>query len=94
MGILGMGPIGRTVLLPALALGCEDIYCTDKIPERCAATEAAGATWVGNPDKQDVVAEVFRREPLGLDVVFECCGQQDALDQAVDLLCGPGGRSP
>lgn len=29
--------------------------------------------------------------PLGLDVVFECCGQQEAFDQAVDVL-KPGGR--
>lgn len=27
---------------------------------------------------------------MGLDVVFECCGQQAALDQAVELL-RPGG---
>jgi threonine dehydrogenase-like Zn-dependent dehydrogenase len=26
-----------------------------------------------------------------LDVVYECCGQQEAIDQAVDLL-KPGGR--
>ena len=29
--------------------------------------------------------------PVLLDVVFECCGQQDALDNAVDLL-KPGGK--
>ncbi len=29
-------------------------------------------------------------EPLGLDVIFECCGQQAAMDQAVDML-RPGG---
>ena len=23
---------------------------------------------------------------LGLDVIFECCGQQDAFDQAIDIL--------
>ena len=90
VGILGMGPIGHTVMLPAKHMGCEYIYCTDKVPERCEAARAAGATWAGNPNEDDVIAEVFRQEPLGLDVVFECCGKQDALDQAVDLLC-PGG---
>ena len=35
-------------------------------------------------------ADILRREPLGMDAVFECCGQQTALDQAVELL-KPGG---
>lgn len=90
VGILGMGPIGRTVMLAAMAEGCEEVYCTDKIGDRVVATESAGATWVGNPEKQEVVAEVLERAPLGLDIVFECCGKQDALDQAVDML-RPGG---
>jgi L-iditol 2-dehydrogenase len=90
IGILGMGPIGRTVLLPAQAQGCAAAYCADKIDERCAATERAGATWVGNPDRQDVVAEILEQEPGGLDIVYECCGMQDAIDNAIDLL-RPGG---
>ena len=31
------------------------------------------------------------RRPLLLDAMFECCGQQEALDQAVSLL-KPGGK--
>jgi L-iditol 2-dehydrogenase len=91
IGILGMGPIGRTVLLPALHAGCTTAYCTDKIDARCAAAEAAGATWVANPLRRNIVAEILQREPQGLDIVFECCGQQEALDQAVELL-RPGGK--
>lgn len=91
IGILGMGPIGRTVLLPAQHAGCTTTYCTDKLDARCAAAAAAGAAWVGNPVSQDVVAQILQREPQGLDVVFECCGQQEALDQAVELL-RPGGK--
>ena len=35
--------------------------------------------------------EIRRIESPGLDVVFECCGQQEASDQAIDLL-KPGGK--
>ena len=91
IGILGLGPIGRTVLLPAMRAGCGPRYVTDKIAERCAAAHSAGATWAGNPLHQDVVAAILEQEPLGLDLVFECCGQQDALDQAIRLL-RPGGK--
>ena len=36
------------------------------------------------------MSAILRREPLGLDAVFECCGQQQALDDAIELL-RPGG---
>ena len=91
IGILGMGPIGRTVMMPALAGGCQAVYGTDKIPERCQAADRAGATWMGNPDRQNVVQEILQREPAGLDIVYECCGEQDALDDGIDLL-RPGGK--
>lgn len=91
IGILGLGPIGRAVLLSALQAGCGGCYGTDLIDPRCAAAERAGATWVGNPERQDIVSEILARVPLGLDVVFDCCGQQEALDQAVELL-RPGGK--
>lgn len=90
VGILGLGPIGRTVLLAALDALCGPIYATDHIGARCTAAQRAGAAWVGNPHTESVVAGILDREPLGLDVVFECCGQQAALDDAVDLL-RPGG---
>ena len=50
-----------------------------------------GAAWTGNPDRTDIVSEIIQCEQLELDAVFECCGQQTALDQAVKL-CKPMGR--
>ena len=91
VGILGTGPIGLSVLLPAKSQGAERIYVTDKIDERLELARRAGACWGGNPDKEDVVAAVKTAEPGQLDVVFECCGQQDALDQAIAML-KPGGK--
>jgi L-iditol 2-dehydrogenase len=91
VGILGMGPIGFSVMLPAVAAGAAAVYVTDPIDSRGALARAHGACWAGNPDRADIVAEVAQREPLLLDVVFECCGQQSALDQAMALL-KPGGK--
>jgi L-iditol 2-dehydrogenase len=91
VGILGAGCIGLSVLLPAKAQGAEKIYATDKIDNRLDLAKRAGAVWGGNPDREDVVAKVKELEPGGLDVVFECCGEQDALDQAIDML-KPGGK--
>jgi L-iditol 2-dehydrogenase len=91
IGILGAGPIGLSVLLPARAQGAERIYVTDRIDARVAAARKAGATWAGNPDREDVVAAVRDREPRLLDCVYECCGQQAAIDQALEML-KPGGK--
>ncbi len=91
VGILGFGPIGMSVMLPALAKGAANIYVTDKIEGRLVKAREVGAIWAGNPDKEDIVSKILEHEPAGLDVIFECCGQQSAIDQAVDLL-KPGGK--
>ncbi len=91
VGILGFGPIGMSVLLSARAMGATEIYVTDKIEERLAIARESGTKLTANPDHQDVVEEITTKVPERLDVVFECCGQQDALDNAVDLLA-PGGK--
>jgi len=91
IGILGYGPIGMSVFLAAKAMNADRIFVTDKIGERLSIASKEGAAYTGNPLKTNIVEEIRQKEPLGLDKVFECCGQQDALDQAVDLL-KPGGR--
>lgn len=91
VGIFGFGPIGMSVLLPALAMGAKEIYVTDKIDERLVIARGIGATLTANPDKEDVVKKIGAAVPELLDVVFECCGEQDAIDNAVDLL-KPGGK--
>jgi len=91
IAILGQGPIGLSVLLAAKVEKAQRIYVTDKIDERLKAARGVGVTWTGNPNNIDVVSKIFAAEPFGLDVVFECCGQQEALDQAFDIL-KPGGH--
>lgn len=91
IGIFGYGPIGMSVMLAARVQGVAKIYITDIIDERLAIADKEGATLAGNPMKENIVSKIIRREPLGLDIAFECCGKQEALDQAIELL-KPGGR--
>lgn len=91
IGILGSGPIGMSVMLAAKAAGCSVIYMTDKLDARLKRVKDAGASWIGNTTVMDVTGEISRAEPLLLDAVFECCGQQEAMDQAIELL-KPGGK--
>ena len=91
VGILGFGPIGMSVMLAAMAEGASGIFVTDKIDERLSLASKEGALLALNPLKGDIVKAILEQEPLGLDVVFECCGQQDAFDQGIELL-KPGSK--
>jgi L-iditol 2-dehydrogenase len=91
IGILGYGPIGMSVMLAAMAEGAESFYVTDKIDARLKIAETEGASYTSNPLKEDVISGIRKKEHLGMDIVFECCGQQEALDQAIDIL-KPGGK--
>jgi L-iditol 2-dehydrogenase len=91
IGIIGFGPIGMSVFQMAKANGFSTIYVSEKIPERMHIAEELGALWVGNPLEKDIAASVSALESSLLDVVFECCGQQDAMDTAIEIL-KPGGK--
>lgn len=91
IGILGSGPIGMSALKYCLCLGADRIYVTDRLDYRVEAAREAGARWAGNPDKEDIVAEILAQENGGLDTVFDCCGMQEAMNQAIELL-KPGGK--
>lgn len=86
MAIIGSGPVGLSVMLAAKAAGVEKIYMTDKVNRRVEVARGQGIEWAGNPDVEDVVAVLRKKEPLGIQVVVECCGKQDGLDQSVALV--------
>lgn len=80
VAVQGCGPIGLCTTLALLDAGAH-VMATDPIPERRKAIRELGA-WSGHP------TEALPEEP---SLVFECCGQQEALDQAVRWLT-PGGK--
>lgn len=91
VAILGVGPIGMSVFYVLRTKKVSRVYVTDKIEERLAYSRRLKPAWAGNPDRSDIVNELTRREPLLLDIVYECSGNPDAIDQAVQLL-KPGGK--
>jgi L-iditol 2-dehydrogenase len=90
-GIFGFGPIGMSVMLAAKAQDIDNIYVTDILDERLKIAVKEGADLTGNPLNENIVGKIMKAEPLGLDLAFECCGKQEAFDQAIDLL-KPGGK--
>jgi len=90
VGGLGTGPVGLCTLLAVKAAGPCTAYATDLIDARLDVARRCGADWTGNPRGRDVVADILQAEPLGLDFVFECAGEQETYDQCLELLA-PGG---
>jgi L-iditol 2-dehydrogenase len=90
VAILGAGPIGLCTFVSAKAENINACYMTDKIDARIETAKKAGATWAGNPDKQNIVEDILKQQPYGVDVAFECAGEQEATYQCVELL-RPGG---
>ncbi len=90
VAILGAGPIGLCVLAALRAGGDCTIYTTDLVEGRLQMARRLGARWAGNPRSTDIVRAVAEFEPDGVDFVFECAGEQQTLDQGIELL-KPGG---
>jgi L-iditol 2-dehydrogenase len=91
VGIFGYGPIGMSVMLASMAKGPGNIFVTDQINARLSIAQREGAVVTGNPLEENIVGKILLKEPLGLDMAFECCGKQEAFDQAIELL-KPGGN--
>jgi L-iditol 2-dehydrogenase len=91
VAILGVGPIGMSVFQILRTEKVGSVYVTDKIAERLAFSMALRPRWSGNPERDDIVEEVSRIEPLLLDTVFECSGDPAAIVQGIHLL-KPGGK--
>ena len=90
VAILGAGPMGMSVFHVLKVKNINNVYITDKIPERVEYARKLNPKWCGNPDVTDVVKEISDIEPLLMDVVFECSGDMNAYYQAIKLL-KPGG---
>jgi L-iditol 2-dehydrogenase len=86
IAILGSGPIGLSVLAACKVAAPCTIYQTDLLANRTALARRLGADWTGNPHETDVVAEIRQAQPDGIDVVFECVGEQETIDQCLELI--------
>jgi L-iditol 2-dehydrogenase len=90
IAILGAGPIGQSVLAKCYLDGARDITVTDKLDYRLDIASKMGAKKVCNANASSELLPQFNANSQ-MDVVFECCGEQDAVDQAIELL-KPGGK--
>ncbi len=85
-GVVGAGPIGLFTMLAARAAGALGVYVAELSPARRQAALRLGAAAAFDPRSQDVVQELARLAPDGLDVVFDCSGAKGTLELALSML--------
>lgn len=91
VGIFGAGPIGLSVLMVLKTMDTAKILCFEPLEYRRKKASDLGASSVFNPFETSPAKATQETEPLLLDVVFDCSGEQRAIDEAVRII-KPGGK--
>ncbi|MCP4266836.1 MAG: L-threonine 3-dehydrogenase [Candidatus Brocadiaceae bacterium] len=90
--ILGAGPIGLFAAGIAKASGASLIIVSDPNDYRLDISKKMGAHMSLNPSKQDLTSLIFEAtNNNGVDVVLEFSGNNQALNQGLEVIT-PGGR--
>ncbi len=89
--VTGLGPIGLMAAAVCRAMGARKVYATEVSPYRRALAEGMGVDVLFDPTTEDVVAELQKCEPGGVDAVLEMSGHPSQLRLAVETV-RPGGR--
>lgn len=90
IGVLGAGPVGLCVLAALRLHGAASVAVTDRLPYRLDMARTQGATSAHLALDGAAARDILRQQPYGLEAVFDCSGEQAALDEALELL-RPGG---
>lgn len=91
IGIFGLGPIGLSVLMVLKTMQTGSILCFEPLEFRRRKALELGANFTFDPFETDSYESTLEIEPLLLDLVFECSGDQKAIDDATRIL-KPGGK--
>lgn len=91
VAIIGAGPIGLLCLQVARAAGAYPVCVTDVTPSRLERARDLGATEVINAEERDALEAVRALRPGGVDVVLECVGIEETVNQALYMV-RKGGR--
>ena len=90
--VTGAGPIGLMTVAVAKALGASPVILTDIVDERLAVGTRVGADQVINVSREPAVDAVRRAAGgRGVNLVFECSGAPNAVNDAIKMVTR-GGR--
>jgi S-(hydroxymethyl)glutathione dehydrogenase/alcohol dehydrogenase len=91
--VFGTGGIGLSALMAASFAGATPIIGVDPQASRRELAQKYGATHVIDPTNIDVVAEIRKIAPNGVDHAVEASGALPVMGQALAALRAQGGRA-
>jgi S-(hydroxymethyl)glutathione dehydrogenase/alcohol dehydrogenase len=93
VAVFGTGGIGLNACLAAALGGGYPVIGIDPNPTRRALAMTYGATHVIDPTTGDVLAEIRKIVPQGVDVAVEASGIPAVMEQAINTTRQQGGRA-
>jgi alcohol dehydrogenase len=82
VAVVGLGGVGFSSLLAAIAAGSRDVVAIDKLASKLDLARSLGATATFNAGDADVIAKVRDATSGGVDYAFEMAGVVPALELA------------
>ena len=87
VAVLGAGPVGLLCLQAARAAGAGAVFVSEPTQARREAALKLGADAAIDPTKEEVEARmVSLTSGLGPQIVFDCAGAKNTLDQAMSMV--------
>jgi len=93
VAVFGTGGVGLHALMAAALVGAMPVIAVDPNPTRRALASLYGATHVIDASGGDVLAELRKIVPQGVDIAVESSGVPQAMEQAVNATRQQGGRA-
>jgi S-(hydroxymethyl)glutathione dehydrogenase/alcohol dehydrogenase len=93
VAIFGTGGVGLHAVMAAALVGAMPVIAVDPNPTRRTLAPLYGATHVIDPATTDVLAEIKKIVPQGVDIAVESSGVPVAMEMAVNATRQQGGRA-
>jgi len=93
VAVFGTGGIGLNALMAAVLVGAMPVIGIDPNPTRRALAKIYGATHVIDPSEIDVIGEIKKIVPQGVDLAVESSGVAAVMEQAINATRQQGGRA-
>jgi S-(hydroxymethyl)glutathione dehydrogenase/alcohol dehydrogenase len=93
VAVFGTGGIGLHALMAAALADAMPVIGIDPNPTRRALAKIYGASHVIDPSEGDVLAEIRRIVPPGVDLAVESSGVPAVMEQALNATRQQGGRA-
>ncbi len=89
LAVFGVGAVGMSALMAAMAAGCKTIVAVDVHDNRLALARELGATHTVNSNSEQILARI-KEELGGVDFVVDTTGNGDVIRQAIACLVSTG----